>query len=181
MITHILAFALHVTTVAFSATPSLIPRTPTPIYRSDVFFEGGADFPATLHDLRMADHGRFERWVIDFSNASGLEKKKQAPKFQVRFLPSQKIETDTGEIVLSQPAKLIVTFHKVNRNDLQKQRLSRLVEKSAHIQKIVIYPPIENGDTAMEFTFSADSPVNIHQPLENEGRLVIDIAALSKK
>lgn len=164
----------------WAAAPILIPRNPTPVYRSDVFFEGGTGAPATLDGLRMAMHGKYERWVVDFANENGGEKMGVAPKFQVRFLPAEKIETDTGEKVLSRPAKLIISIHKVKRNLLTKERLIQLVKRSAHIRNITIYPPIEDGDTAMEFTFSTDSPVNIHQPLEKEGRLVIDIAQPSK-
>lgn len=164
-----------------AVAPTLIPRSPTPLYRSDIFFEGGSGSPASLEGLRMAPHGEFERWVIDFADETGGRKTAVAPKFQVRFLPAEKIHTDTGEHILSRPAKLIVTIHKVKRNTLTKEILQRLLKKSAHIKDITVYPPIEDGDTAMEFVFSSESPVNIHQPLEKEGRLVIDIAKYSKQ
>ena len=177
----VLYFLFSFPAMTQAATPVLIPRSPTPLYRSDVFFEGGSGAAAKIDGLRMALHGGYERWVIDFADENGGKKLGVAPTFQVRFLPAQKIETDTGERVLSRPAKLIVSIHKVKQNSLTKERLLQLVRRSAHIQNITIYPPIEDGDTAMEFTFSSDSPVNIHQPLEKEGRLVIDIAQASKK
>jgi hypothetical protein len=163
----------------FSAAPTLIPRSPTPVYRSDVFFEGGSGAAANLEGLRMAPHGQFERWVIDFADEKGMNKTAIAPKFQVRFIPAEKIESETGEMILGRPAKLIINIERVKQNRLNKSGILALIKKSSHVDKITVYPPVENGNTAMEFTFSSEAPVNIHQPLEKEGRLVIDIAKVS--
>lgn len=163
-----------------AATPTLVPRTPTPLYRSDVFYEGGTDVPGSLRDLRMATHEKFERWVLDFADDRGAKKGIRAPRFLVRLIPAEKIETDTGDTILSRPAKLILSFQRVGKNQLKPEKLASLIKRSQHIQKITVYPPIENGDTAMEFTFQSDAPVSVHQPMENEGRLVIDISQSKK-
>lgn len=155
-----------------------IPRSPTQHWESDGFFEGGKPIRANLEAMRFSDHPSYERWVVDFSNASrrvGVD----APRFQLRYIPKQSLTTSAGENVISKPAKLVLLFRSIDNNFLDKQRISKLVEKSKRVADVVVYPPIDDGSTAIELVLKDDMAFAPYQPVEREGRLVIDIRRAS--
>ncbi len=43
------------------------------------------------------------------------------------------------------------------------------------MKEIVLYPPVERGDMAMELVLRDDVRFDPFQPLEREGRLVLDL------
>jgi hypothetical protein len=152
-----------------------IPRSPLKQFRTDGLFEGGSEVRANLEDLRLASHEGFERWVIDFSDEKKRTLDKVAPHFQIRYVPGEAINGGDGKIVMERPAKFIFTFRSIQHCFITREKLTRLVKKSQWVQEIVMYPPIEKGDTAMEFVLKENVAFSPHQPIEREGRVVIDL------
>ena len=158
--------------------PHSIPRTPQQSFKSEGLFEGGENKKANLEGLRLAGHPKegFERWVIDFSD----EKKeigKIAPKFQLRYVKAEKIPLPTGGEIIRRPARFIFVFRQVQKNSIQQKQVKKLLKHSHYVKDIVLYPPIEDGDTAIEFVLKDNVLFEPFQPLQKEGRLVLDLKA----
>jgi hypothetical protein len=155
-----------------------IPRAPLKQFKTDGLFEGGSDSArANLEDLRIASHDGYERWVIDFSDEKKRTIDKVAPRFQIRYVPGDEVRGADGRPILQKPAKFIFTFRAIQHNFITREKLSHLVKKSQWVEEIVMYPPIEKGDTAIEFVLKQNVAFSPHQPVEREGRLVLDLKA----
>jgi len=160
---------------AFAANPPIaIPRSSLKAYRSEGLFEGGKGQRANLESLRFAKHPGFERWVVDFSDSKG-HVAASAPQFQLQFIKSEKTLGLDGESTTRKPAKFIFLFRSIEKNFLDTRKLKALTGKSKHVKEIIVYPPIEQGDMAMEFVLKDDVLFEAHQPVEREGRLVLDL------
>lgn len=157
--------------------PVPIPRTSLKHFQSEGVFEGGKDTTASIVALRFSPHPKegFERWVLDFGNEVGHAVGEIAPHFQVRYQKGAKIEVSGASDISLTPAKFILTFQKIKQNRLKKETLQKLVTKSRFVKEIVLFPPIEDGDTAVEFTLKDNVLFETHQPKEKEGRLVLDL------
>jgi hypothetical protein len=162
-----------------SMEPHGIPRSASGSFRDSGLFEGGKSTKANLEALRLADHRSqgFERWVIDFSGEKGRKLGEVAPKFQLEYVKARKFLRDDGSEATSRPARFVFTFRGIGRNFLTKSAVAKLSKKSLYVENIVIYPPIEGGDMAMEFILKDDVRFDPHQPIEREGRLVLDMKA----
>ncbi len=157
------------------AKPAPIPRTANQDFRTEGLFEGGSAVSANIEGLRLSEQDGLERLVVDFSDNAKRELGKVAPKFRVRYIPGNKIIGSTGELIVSQPAKFILTFQAIRKNYLNKTVLQELVKRSKYVKDIVIYPAIENGDTAIELILHDNVAFEPHQPIQKEGRLVLDM------
>ncbi len=162
-------------TLLIAAKPSPIPRTASSNFRTEGLFEGGSGKSANLEALRLSDHGEYERWVVDFSGGAKREQGKVAPRFQVRYLPGDRIIGESGEAILSRQPKFILTFRAVRKNFLSRAALQELVKRSRHVKDIVVYPPVEDGDMAIEMILHDNVAFEPHQPVQKEGRLVLDL------
>ena len=160
---------------AFAALqPNAIPRESTKRFRSSGLYEGGSESRANIESLRVALHPGFERWVIDFSD----EVKRLgavAPRFQLRYVKAEKIPLPDGTEFVRKPARFVFVFRSILKNSLTTARLRGLAKKSRYVKEIILYPPIEKGDTAMEFILNDNVLFEPHQPVEREGRLVLDL------
>lgn len=173
---YFLLFLIAQTSFAAIA-PRPIPRTPSKLFMKEGLFEGGTRVSANLEGLRFSKHRKekTERWVFDFSSAETRVIGKQAPLFQIRYVGGDTVNLPQGKDVLLSPPRLIVTFRAIGQNYLTTDRLKALVRKSDLVKNIILYPPIEDGDMAIEFILKAPVPFEPHQPLQNEGRLVLDL------
>ena len=166
------------TVYAFGALErQAVPRNDTKKFRTEGLFEGGSEVKANLEDLRIADHNGYERWVVDFSDVAKRSLDKVAPKFQLRYVPGETVNGADGAMVMRQSAKFILSFRAIQRNFIARDKLAALVKKSRWVQQIIVYPPIEKGDTAIEFVLKENVAFSPYQPMEREGRLVIDLKA----
>ena len=153
-----------------------IPRTPLQNFVGDGVFNGGGTAQmVNLHRIRWSPHKGYERWVFDFSDEPNHAIGKIAPEFQVRYVKAEKVPVPGGEDILIDPPKFVFLFRGIHQNHLKKARLQRMVRKSRYVKEIVLYPPIEGGDTAVEFLLKDSVVFEPHQPLEREGRLVLDL------
>jgi len=156
--------------------PHSIPRDSARRFRTSGIFEGGTDKQANLEGLRLASHAGYERWVVDFSDEhktlGGI-----APRFQLRYVKADKIPLPDGSVFVRSPARFVFVFRNIARNSLKNSRLKGLARKSRFVKEIILYPPIERGDMAMEFVLNDNVLFEPHQPLEREGRLVLDLKA----
>ena len=160
-------------------SPSMsIPRDASQRFLTDGIFEGGKAVRANLEDLRFSKHSQlgFERWVFDFSDATTKTKGAVAPQFQVRYRKAIKVEQMDGSLAIMEPARIIIALKGVAKNNLSRSALTRLAKKSTLVKEIITYPPIEEGDLAIEMVLKDSIPFYTHQPLVNEGRLVIDLS-----
>jgi len=148
-----------------------IPRSPKSYLTNEAAFNGGSPIPANIENIRSAWHrdGAFERWVLDFSDVATRQTGKAAPEFQIRY-------SKAGE-----SPKIILEFKSIRSNRLQISEIKKLLGKSRFVKDIILYPPIEEGEVAIEFILKDHLNYSPHQPKENEGRLVLDLRAKSKK
>jgi len=172
------AMFLHTFLAALLAVPCLgsheatwIPRAASGAFRSEGYFEGGADSRATLARLRVAPHKGFERWVLDFSDTS------TAPRFRLEYQPADKWLDDEGKAHFRRPARFLLRLRKVDRSRVRPADLRRLAAKSPLVKEVILYPAIEDGDRALEIVLESDVLFEPHQPQPNEARLVLDLKA----
>jgi hypothetical protein len=161
-----------------SVAPSMtIPRDASHRYLTDGLFEGGKPVRANLEALRFFNHKQkgFERWVFDFSDVTTQTVGSVAPKFQVRYKKASKVKNQRQLLTL-EPARIIITLNGVVKNQISRSQLEKLAQRSSLVKEVIVYPPIEDGDIAVEMLLKDSYPFYTHQPLNNEGRLVIDLA-----
>lgn len=158
--------------------PMSIPRDASKRFLSDGVFEGGRAIRANLEGLRFSKHPKegFERWVFDFSDATTRTVGSAAPQFQVRYVKAGKLAKPEGGYVTVEPARIVINLKGVSKNQLTRSLLDKLAKKSELVKEVISYPPIEEGDMAVEMILKDSYPFFTHQPLRNEGRLVIDLA-----
>lgn len=167
---------LFLTPLAWAAMrPLPIPRTATNEFRIEGLFEGGTNSPANIESLTLSEQSTFERWTLDFSDHLKREIGKVAPRFQLRYIPGDKIIGSDGVPILIKPAKFILTFRSIRKNRLNRAALQEMVRKSKYVKDIIVYPPIEEGDTALEFILNDNVAFDSHQPAQKAGRLVLDL------
>lgn len=177
-ITRLVALVLVASAVARAAIePSPIPRSPSKRFQAQGLYEGGADTRASLAAMRVAQHARegFERWVIDFSDERTHEVGHLAPKFQIEYQPADKWTKDDGTDVVRRAARFVLRFRQIAKNHLTRAELAALSKKSRYVADVVLYPPVEGGDLALELVLRRDVRFEAHQPMEREGRLVLDL------
>lgn len=175
----IFLFSLISTTLLASLSPSMsIPRDASRRFLTDGIFDGGKSVRANLEGLRFSKHPNqgFERWVFDFSDATTKTLGSVAPQFQVRYRKAIKVEQNDGSLSIVDPARIIISLKGVSRNHISSAELVRLARKSNLVREIIAYPPIEDGDIAIEMILNDSFPFYPHQPMVNEGRLVIDLS-----
>ena len=149
-------------------SPMPIPRHPSKVFVKEGLFKGGAQESANIENLRFSKHPetKSERWVFDFSDRQTRTVGKLAPQFQISYNDGDSLVT---------PPKFIINFRAISQNYLDKNRLALLSKKSNLVKEIILYPPIENGDQALEIVLKAPVKFEPHQPLQKEGRLVLDL------
>jgi len=175
----ILLFTLFSAIVNGAVSSSMsIPRNASHRFLTDGIFDGGKTVRANLEGLRFSKHSDqgFERWVFDFSDATTKTLGSIAPQFQLRYKKAIKLESDDGTLNTVEPARIIISLKGISRNNVSRSNLVRLAKKSSLVKEIVIYPPIEDGDLAIEMLLNDSFGFYPHQPLVNEGRLVIDLS-----
>lgn len=163
---------------SFSATEPLpIPRIKANKFLSEGIFTGGSFKSANLERIRFSPHKKegYERWVFDFSDAASRKNESLAPRFLLRYIKASKIEPGDGTPTTVIPAKFILSLQSVRQNYLEQTKIKRLLRKSAFVKDIIVYPPIEEGDLALEIVLKDSVAFEAHQPKLQEGRLVLDI------
>lgn len=145
-------------------TRTSIPRSPLSYTESENQWKGGSSAPADIENLRSSWHpeGGYERWVFDFSDVASNEIGKLAPRFQVRYIKGQH-------------PKFLIEFSSIRRNKVVLSDIKKLLSKSKFVKEITFYPPIEEGEVAVEFVLNQSLSFSLHQPREKEGRLVLDL------
>jgi hypothetical protein len=169
---------LGFTVPTFAAlAPHAIPRESHHRYFTEGLFEGGSDLRANLEGLRFSSHPRegFERWVFDFSDAGRRTDVKAAPRFRLRYVPGERISLPDGRKIQSHPARFVLSLRGIDRCTLSDRMVDRLAEKSHFVERVVLYPPIEEGDRVVEFVLREDVLFEPFQPARLEGRLVLDL------
>ena len=147
--------------------PSPIARRSVSQFITEGIFQGGTADHADLQAVRFGAHKQegFERWVIDFS--ADKQMGKAAPPFQVRYL--KKDRSDVHE------AKFVFLFRSIQRSFLNEIKLKKLAQKSHWVKEIIVYPQIEGGDMAMEWILAKNVRFEAFEPIDNPGRIVVDI------
>ncbi len=162
--------SLVISSLAFgSIRTAPIPRTPRSYLTNETTFTGGNNVPANIENLRSSWHAeaQFERWVFDFSDTVSRQTGKAAPEFQIRYSKA------------GASPKIVLEFKSIRSNRLKIAEIKKLLEKSHFVKDVVLYPPIEEGEVAIEFILKKQLQFSPHQPTENEGRLVLDIRAIT--
>jgi len=155
--------------VVASVEPHSIPRKVLGQFRKEGAFEGGRPIPAHLEKIRFAFHrsGGYERWVLEFSDEN--RKSSVAPKFLLRYLPP------SSE---NRSPRFILSLRSIKQSFLKLDRIKRSLAKSQIIRDVIVYPPIEDGDMSLELILKEEVLFEPHQPLETQGKLVLDLKPL---
>ncbi|NBX92802.1 MAG: hypothetical protein EB078_10315 [Proteobacteria bacterium] len=166
-----------------SLPPRPIPRTSSKIFVKTGVFEGGTAGAANLEGIRFSRNKteETERWVLDFSSAHTRSLQETAPKFQVRYSQADRIEVPEGRDVLLNPPRLIISLQSIKGNYLTRAQFKPFLERSQLVRDIKIYPPIEDGDMAVEFILKHSIQFEPHQPIQKEGRLVLDLKPIKQR
>jgi hypothetical protein len=160
-----------------------IPRTPTKHFISEGLFQGGKPIKAKIVGLRFSSHAKnvpsqsYERWVLDFEDIVSGKVGITAPLFQVRYEKSETQSDEHGISHITTQPRFVFSFKSIHKNLLNRDKLKKLASRSTLVQDVVVYPMIEDGDLSMEFILKKDVLFEAHQPLQNEGRLVLDLKA----
>jgi len=170
--------ALLVSTSVFASIPPRpIPRTSSKIFVKTGVFEGGTSHPANIESLRFSRNPKdqSERWVLDFSDGQTRNLQEMAPRFQVRYSNADRVDLPEGDTLLLAPPRIIISLSSIKGNYLNRGQIRNFLEKSKLVKEITVYPPIEGGDTAVEFVLKKPVLFEPHQPVQKEGRLVLDL------
>lgn len=178
---HAVCFALILVGSAHASRSLPIPRVASQTFKTEGLYEGGNAASANIEAFRVSENAGVERWVLDFSDNIKRELGSVAPHFQIRYLPGDKIIGSDGLPIMAKPAKFILTLRGIRKNFLQRHALQELVKKSLFVKEITVYPPIEEGDTAIELILKDNVSFEPHQPVQKEGRLVLDLKALGNE
>lgn len=167
LVSHLLA--------AIPARP--MPRTSSKLYVDSGTFEGGSPLAANIEAIRFSRNPKehTERWVLDFSDARTRTFQQLAPDFQVRIIPSDKVTLGEGQEFELNPPRVIISLSSIKANYVSTAEIRKLLKKSHLVKNIRFYPPIEDGDRAIEVLFKKHVLLEPHQPLQKEGRLVLDL------
>lgn len=154
-----------------------IPRTSLKQFVHEGLFQGGTDTRANLESLRVAEHKKegMERWVLDFSDTVKRKLGLVAPRFQLQYFKADRVTLASGREHVRKPAKFLILLRSINKNFVTPAKAKQLVQKSQYVKEIQLHPPIEEGDMAIEFILKEDVEFEAHQPIEREGRLVLDL------
>lgn len=154
-----------------------VPRTSSKLYVDTGTFEGGSPLAANIEAVRFSRNSKdqTERWVIDFSDARTRTLQQIAPDFQIRIAPPDRVTLSEGKEVELNPTRVIISLSSIKGNYVDPTVLNKMLKKSHLMKNIRFYPPIEDGDRAIEITFKKPVLLEPHQPLQKEGRLVLDL------
>ena len=158
-----------------AVSPLPISRQSAQIFTAEGLFQGGSAGKASLEAIRFSPHSKSrERWVIDFSDPTTQKVGTHAPLFQLRYVKGNSVGVPSQEVILS-PAKFVLNLRAISQNKVEPKKVARLIRKSDLVQDIVFYPAIEEGDMALEIILKKNVLFEAHQPVQNEGRLVLDL------
>ena len=168
---------LLVSTLMAAVPARPVPRTSSKLFVDSGTFEGGSPLAANIEAIRFSRNPKdqTERWVIDFSDARSRTLQQIAPDFQVRIAPSDKVVLGEGKEFELNPPRILISLSSIKANYVDPTVLNRMLKKSHLVKNIRFYPPIEDGDRAIEITFKKSILLEPHQPLQKEGRLVLDL------
>ena len=176
-------FILLFGTLSFAAIrPHTIPRAPTLHFQTDGVFGGGNNVRANIESLRVtpSSDGGFERWVLLFSDEKGRVGI-NAPRFQLRYEPEESFLTAEGMDAKARPARFVLLLQSIRNNRITRTAIGNLIEQSQFVTDILFYPQIEDGDMAIEFTLKDNVSFEPHQPVQKEGRLILDIRTVTRE
>jgi hypothetical protein len=131
---------------------SLLESAPRPhSFLSSGIFSAPGTRGLNLESIRMDPKRASEKITFLFSTSSSRKPTARIPPFHCRFMPatSPELGTDTG----LKPARFILLLQGLSTRFLSPGRLTKVAEKSRLIEKLVLYPPLEDGDSAVEITF----------------------------
>jgi len=168
---------LLVSTLVAAVPARPVPRTSSKLYVDSGTFEGGSPLAANIEAIRFSRNPKenTERWVFDFSDARTRTLQQIAPDFQIRVIPADKVNLGGGKEFEVSPLRVIISLNSIKENRIDPKVLTRLLKKSHLVKNIRFYPPIEEGDRAVEILFKKSVLIEPHQPLQKEGRLVLDL------
>lgn len=179
---YFLSLCLVAVSVEAAVIPNPIPRQAAQIFMSEGLFQGGTvNLTANLEAIRFATHPpKTERWVFDFADPKTAEVGSKAPEFQIRYVKGTSVGAGLENVQIA-PAKFIFTFRNIGQNKVETQAVARLLRKSKLVKDVVFYPAIEGGDIAVEFILKQNVLFEAHQPLQKEGRLVLDLRSAAAR
>ncbi len=152
-----------------------IPRIATNVYREEGIYRGGTEEAAGIRSLKREETPSQggERWTFEFS--SPHKYKKAAPYFQVKLIKAESFQRSDGTVVITEPPKIVLMLRGITGLGLPQRDIDRALKKSRFVREIIPYPPIEDGDTAIELVLSRETLISPHHPRYAENRLVLEL------
>jgi hypothetical protein len=178
----VIAIVLGISMPAAAAlSPTAIPKDSQGRFWKEGIFNGGTEDRAVFSGIRLGRHSKqgVERWVLDFSDPQKMGSHQKSPKFQIDYqvtsFDSKAEKSDLGLSSNDKAYRIVVHLRGITRNLVESEKLKSLIEKSLFVQDIILYPPIEKGDMAMELILKSHAELSPHQPSDSPGRLVLDL------
>ncbi len=151
-----------------------IPRIATNEYREEGIYRGGTEESSGIRSLKRESTPSQggERWTLEFSSPN---KKKAAPFFQVKLIKAESFQRSDGTVVITEPPKIVLLLRGITGGGLPQRDITRALKKSRFVKAIIPYPPIEDGDTAIELVLSRETLISPHHPRFAENQLVLEL------
>jgi hypothetical protein len=138
----------------------------TKAYIRDGLIVGGdrAIDDVVVKDIRRAKNPDFERIVIDLEGtqngkATGIQR---PPYYQFAVTPDER--------------RLVVTIWGRPKLNFNSKKVVAAFKKSSVIQKVMLFPKLEDQSWTFVFELKSDSPVEVFE-LSNPVRVIVDIQA----
>ncbi len=152
-----------------------IPRIASNEYREEGIYRGGSEESAGIKSLKREETPSQggERWTLEFS--SPTKRRKGAPYFQVKLVKAESFQRSDGTVVITEPPKILLQLRGVTGSGLPQRDITRALKRSRFVKEIIPYPPIEDGDTAIELVLSRETLVSPYNPRYAENQLVLEL------
>lgn len=151
-------------TSALGAITREATRRPPPRMLREESVRGGEAVSASIESLTLSKQGRGEKWEFQFGGRPN-----SVPEYLVRLIPSDSGQPDEPRVFTLQ-----ILLRRIDRSAVSKEKGNRLVSQSRFVRRLLQYPAIEDGDTALELSLKAGiQPLLTAEAVGN--RLVIDL------
>jgi hypothetical protein len=159
-------------------TQAALPPIPVPtdhnsIFSNDGVFEGGRFVRAALKSMTVGTdrHDKVERWSFDFQKVS---RGGTLPRYQIRSVTGV-ASNDEDDSPSQEAPRLILTFQQLTQNNVGLGDVRRCLAKSRWVSDVLVYPSVDNGDTAIEMILKRGVKFSLRQLTGPSAQLIIDL------
>ncbi len=135
----------------------------------------------TLEGFHLSTSKDKERLTVNFSGSSTAKNGGKIPRFQLRYLPEEKFATAEGTLAFAKPPRFVLTLRSLNGNKTNPAMLQAAITRSRLVKEILVYPPVEEGDTAVEILLHDNVRFSTDRQGLKAGRLTLELRPLQSE